>query len=506
MKAANEMVNSDLTGAVYTMEEALLSAGADQKFAIHFRNVVLPYRMRTDQVEALRKQVKLKRFGLFSEARVGKSISFAVACVYFAHWGVKSIVVSPPTLFLQLEELFKSIKGGSFEALVFDFSLAKRATALREWKEGSKPAPDILIMSKEIFKKELEFLLGLKYGNLVFDEAHMGLQSMKSHTYDAVSRFVSASNAQRLTVATGTPIPNEVEAAYPIISLVNPSAYQSRGQFLRKHVNYFPQQYGRRTVMKVVGYQNLDGVHNSLYANAHRTTKAEVLKTDVPNIQVVPVRLSAAHSRLYRRLLSDRVLEHEGTVINAIQAQKLRHTALQLITTPQDFGEVSGNAVIDLIKDLLSSVGAAEREKVVIFANYNRSVETLQDALENYNPAVVYGPGKDNAGEAERFKTDPSCRVLIANPVAGGVGLTLGGVSSTVIFAEPVSTPGQFDQACSRVMLVGKTEPVTVYIFDVKGTISPSAIKLMLRKGSEVKRANMDKKTLLDELLGEEVL
>lgn len=487
----------------YTMEQALLSAGAAPEHAAPFRGVVLPYPPRTDQVEALRKQVQLPRFGLLSEARTGKTISFTLACIYFAHWKLKSIILMPPVLFLQYKEFWESIEGNPCRMEIFSGSPLKRTKLLGQWAADQSTAPGVLVMTKEIFKAALHDLVAAGYRNLVFDEAHVGMQSEKSKTYAAIKSFAEQGKA-RVTLSTGTPVPNEIYGAYPLISIINPKAYDGRGHFNREHVNFALQYFGRREVRTIAGYRDLDMLHRSLYQNSHRVTKAEVLGLGVPHIQVLPIELSAAHRNLYKRLLTQRVLEHEGRMINAIQFQALRQTALQLITTPGDYGEVATNTVLDLLEEILQDVGAGGKEKVVVFANYNRSVETLVARLKAYNPAIVYGPGTNNAKEAERFKKDSTCRVLVANPVAGGVGLTLGGVSSTAIFVEPVSTPGQFDQACSRIMLAGQTEPVSIYLFKVLKTISPKAIELMLRKGAEVREVNMDKQTLLDELLGEE--
>lgn len=486
-----------------TLEWVLLTAGADHRNAELFREVVLPYRPRGDQIEAFRKQVTLPRFGLFSDARTGKSISFAMSCIYFAHWGLKSVILMPPVLFLQFKELWESIKGNPASFHVLKESKVKREGLLKGWQENPATAPDILVMTSVIFKAELGPLLKIGYGNLVYDEAHTALGSESSKTYTAVKAFSVATKRHRITLSTGTPIPNELFGAYPIISLIHPEAYSGRGHFNREHVNFGLRIFWSRSINVVEGYKNLEKLNQNLYLNAHRVTKAEVLKLHAPNIQIVPVELAEAHRRLYKTLLTQRILEHEGKTINAIQAQALRQTALQLITTPQDFGRVTANAVLDAVEEILEDVGAASSEKVVCFANYNRSVETLAERLKKYNPAVVYGPGRNNAAEAERFKKDPTCRVLVANPIAGGVGLTLGGVSSTAVFVEPVSTPGQFDQAVSRVMLAGQTEPVSVYVFDVKKTISPRAIELMLRKGAEQQEVMRDKQSMLKELLGE---
>lgn len=486
-----------------TLRDVLLTAGAEEEYAAPFRNVILPYTPRGDQIEAFRKQVTMQRFGLFSEARTGKSISFVMSCIYFAHWGLKSVILMPPVLFLQFKGLWEGIENNPASLHILSESKLKREQLIKAWQEDPAKAPDVLVMTSAIFKKDLGPLLKIGYGNLVYDEAHTALGSEESATYVAVKAFSSATNRHRVTLSTGTPIPNEIFGAYPIISLVNPVAYSGRGHFNRTHVNFQLKVFGHRTIRVVESYKNLDALTQNLYMNAHRVTKKDVLNLDAPNIQIIPVELDAAHRRLYRTLMTQRVLEHGNKLINAIQAQALRQQALQLITTPQDYGNVTTNVVLDTVEEILDSVGAASLEKVVCFANYNRSVETLVARLKKYNPAVVYGPGKNNGEEAERFKTDQACRVLVANPIAGGVGLTLGAVSSTVVFVEPVSTPGQFDQAVSRVMLAGQTKPVSVYVFDVKNTISPRSIQLMLRKGGEQQEVMRDGASLLREILGE---
>lgn len=82
------------------------------------------------------------------------------------------------------------------------------------------------------------------------------------------------------------------------------------------------------------------------------------------------------------------------------------------------------------------------------------------------------------------------------------MGFKLGDVAQTVIFAEPVSAPGVFDQALSRIMLYGQIEPVVCYIVKVNNTISPLAIEHMLDKARDIYEVLKSKKTLLDALMG----
>jgi SNF2 family DNA or RNA helicase len=158
---------------------------------------------------------------------------------------------------------------------------------------------------------------------------------------------------------------------------------------------------------------------------------------------------------------------------------------------------------MEAVQAIFDSVDV-KHNKVVLFANFNASVEILAKTFSKLQPAVVYGPNgpERNMVQVRRFRTDKDCRVLIANPQAGGVGLTLGDISQTVVFVEPVSTPGAFDQAAARVILSGQTEPVVVYIFRVNQTLSKRATEVMLGRAAQANEVNMDAKSMLDELLG----
>ena len=72
-----------------------------------------------------------------------------------------------------------------------------------------------------------------------------------------------------------------------------------------------------------------------------------------------------------------------------------------------------------------------------------------------------------------------------------------------VIFAEPVSVPGEFKQASARVHRPGQAKVVTIYILKALGTIAPKLTKNMLSKEGETKHVMRDKQSVLDELLGE---
>jgi hypothetical protein len=140
----------------------------------------------------------------------------------------------------------------------------------------------------------------------------------------------------------------------------------------------------------------------------------------------------------------------------------------------------------------------------VLFANFVATNEHLAKRFEKYHPALIYGKNSadQNGKNGERFKTDPKCRLAVVNPQAGGVGYTFGKVCQTVIFVEPVSSPGIMEQAISRACLLGQTEPVLVYLIRVEKTISPTAIESMMGRIPDIEAVVGTKKSLFESLQG----
>jgi SNF2 family DNA or RNA helicase len=312
-------------------------------------------------------------------------------------------------------------------------------------------------------------------------------------------------------VSTGTPVPNRVENAYGIVSLVSPGAYHSRRAFDITHVVrkalYLPGQldaYGRQRSIQVVDhYIDLDRLSENIYRRGIYVDQCEEIRLDAPNIQIVECNLTPPHRKLYKEVLRTRIVElGDGEVIDATSAQKLRQTALQLISCPEQYGgKPSHNSLYETLEELLGTFEG----KITVFANFTRTVELLKDRFKAWHPVTVYGPNGStrNAQNVEIFKTDPNCRMLIANPVSGGTGFTLGEVCTTIIFAEPVSSPGDFEQCLSRVLLVGQKEPVMCYIIKPVNTISALAIDHMTGKARDITEVMRSKDSIFKVLFDE---
>lgn len=128
-------------------------------------------------------------------------------------------------------------------------------------------------------------------------------------------------------------------------------------------------------------------------------------------------------------------------------------------------------------------------DKVLVFAHHRQVVENIAAELATYNPAVAYGGMTDAAKQRafEKFKTDPTCRVLDANLLVAGAGVDgFQHVCSNIVFVESSWVPGDNDQAIRRLYRTGQKHGVRVRFPSVAGTLDDAMAEVQARKAADI--------------------
>ncbi len=463
------------------------------------------------QIKNINRALCFDRYGIFDEPGTGKTFSMQAVAMYYAGFGNKVVVVMPPALLIQFRESFHDTFPGfdaHFSLHILNQGPKERDRLFRSWE--SSGYPDFMLMSYELFSKldsngGIAYLLKQAgYSYLICDEAQ-NLKNPSSNRHKVVAWFLGDKRGRKgsdagLLLATGTPTHNSLLDAYGLIKLITPGKYNSKRAFERVHCIYTMQSNGFH---KLIGFRNKDALHRALYAQASRVTKDKVFSMIPPTLITVPVELHPGHKALYKKLLTERILEIGDKVISAVTAQSLRQKALRIVTTPHNFTDKPvRNAVLDAVSTLIDGIDIENREKVVMFCNYQDTVEFFARKFEHLGAVTLYGGTGNNQKSINAFLKDDKCRILVAHPRSGGVGLNLQSVCRYVIFVEPVSVPGDFRQAMERVYRPGQKRPVTVWIVKAVGTTSPYMIRNMLRKEGESAEVNLDRSELLKQLTG----
>lgn len=113
---------------------------------------------------------------------------------------------------------------------------------------------------------------------------------------------------------------------------------------------------------------------------------------------------------------------------------------------------------------------AAQGQKVLVWTSFVRNIKMLNRLLAQYAPAVVHGgvPSQESAApgvvtrelEFKRFRNDPACTVLLANPAACGEGVSLHHWCHHAVYLDRTFNAGHFLQSQDRIHRLGLAKDV----------------------------------------------
>lgn len=170
----------------------------------------------------------------------------------------------------------------------------------------------------------------------------------------------------------------------------------------------------------------------------------------------------AANDRI-RALISDVMASplSDGEKIKTLDTMAARH-AMDTAGTREQLARRKVPMVVDFCKEVL-----VNEDKLVVFAYHRRAVEGIAEGLAAYNPITIYGglSTEERWDRIQRFKTDPTVRVVVVNIRSGGVAISLK-EADVAVFAE-ITTPGEVTQAKERIWDLTKDTQIGYYFLVV---------------------------------------
>ncbi|MCV4290444.1 DEAD/DEAH box helicase [Pseudomonas capsici] len=235
-----------------------------------------------------------------------------------------------------------------------------------------------------------------------------------------------------------------------------------------------------------------------------RTTKKDL---DLPKriIKAVCVDLSKAHLALYGVLISDVVargseLRSGKGGVALLTARKCVMRVLQAATNPSlvlpslESHLVDGEnyALVEAVRDegpsarVLKTVELAEQligegKKVLIWTIFTDTLHQLEGALAKYNPAAIHGSvtlgdatdSESRQGQLRRFKEDPNCHVMIANPAAASEGISLHQHCHDAIYVDRSYNATHYLQSIDRIHRLGLPSDQLTTIYIMQNALPP---------------------------------
>jgi hypothetical protein len=210
-----------------------------------------------------------------------------------------------------------------------------------------------------------------------------------------------------------------------------------------------------------------------------------------PDYSVRRVRLSERQADLYHQMQRDFItfMKNDATV-----------TAEQVITRLIKQMQIASGFVIDdagmthnvvepdknpRIMAVRSMLEDELDTKLIVFAHYRHSINLLEKALADFNPAVIRGQSGDVIEQKRKFNEDESCRVIIGQIDASKYGHELIGSEKspclTTVFYENSYSNDSRSQCEERNQFGDRVRPLSVV--DLASTdLDQSIIEALQRK------------------------
>lgn len=237
---------------------------------------------------------------------------------------------------------------------------------------------------------------------------------------------------------------------------------------------------------------------NPLFA---RTRKGE-LGLRPPTMRVIEVALDPLQGQIYSALRDQYAGEFNVSMTDRVSFARMGEILIYLLeaaTNPQLLSAGSssedalsfrhpplevppGSKLWDLVQQYsqtetpakfrqlaeMIEANVVQGRKTLVWSNFVRNLLTLERMLALYRPALVYGgiptemtdPNAPRTREIEfaRFRTDPECAVLLANPAAMSEGVSLHQVCHDAIYLDRGFNAGQYLQSVDRIHRLGLPE------------------------------------------------
>ncbi len=332
----------------------------------------------------------------------------------------------------------------------------------------------------------------------VVDEAQ-ALKNHKSKIFKAVWEFAGGRN---LFLMTGTPKSSPADT-YAYVKLNTPEVYKTNARFEAIHVE-------KRDFYDVpTKWHNLDIMQTNFnLKRVHRTV--EEVNANLPAPKFIPIMydLDAEHMALYKKLMTEQLLEVPEGKIDATTANTLHHQAQQIITAWGEFdpeGKPRVSKVFEIMDEICDQLdlGAEGASKLICWTQYKRTsravLQHFEKRLGKIGKRAVGAWSETNAKKSvDAFMTDPYTVELTAQPGSAGAGLNPQYNCWACFYFELPTRTIPFTQSYGRIYRTGQKYHALIYLPIARGTIQEGLLAKLMKNDAEVSESSGTKTSVRD--------
>ncbi|KAL7313291.1 TATA-binding protein-associated factor mot1, variant 3 [Mucor circinelloides] len=440
-----------------------------------------------------------------------------------------SLVICPPTL---TGHWFHEIKNycDNLKPLLYTGGPAERKRL-----RSSILKNDVIIMSYDIIRNDIEELSAITWNYCILDEGHI-IKNGRTK----ITKAIKTVRSNHRLILSGTPIQNNVLELWSLFDFLMPGFLGSEKLFNERFGKPILASRDSKSSSKEqeAGALALEALHKQVLPFLLRRLKEDVLHDLPPKIiQDYYCELSDLQKSLYDEFAKSQarssVEEDLGAgvvtkpgekpkgathIFQALQyLRRLCNHPLLVVSdkypnykkvetflnkTNTNIHSISNAPKLQALKQLLGecgigvtttesdsdpaamAIGAVSQHRALIFCQLKPMLDIIEnDLFKTLMPTVSYlrMDGSVDASKrhemVQKFNADPSIDVLLLTTHVGGLGLNLTG-ADTVIFVEHDWNPMKDLQAMDRAHRIGQKKVVNVYRLITRGTLEEKIMGL----------------------------
>ncbi len=458
-----------------------LTPGFEELVSLPFLRDVIPYEHQLAAVKTALNRMRGRAL-LADEVGLGKTVEAGIVLseLWRRRLVRRVLVLVPPGLVTQWQEELRRKFGLDF---VTHDAEPFRQAGPEAWKRFERVVASVHTAKRP---EHAGVIQEIPYDLVIVDEAHH-LRNARTVLWQFVNRLTRT----YLLLLTATPVQNDLEELFNLVTLLQPGQLKTIRAFRREHV----ARGDRRQPRDPEGLRRL--LAEVMVRNRRATAQVALPRRIARTVIVEPTReeqaLYAALSDCLRdacrrgevtRLMAQTVQMELGSSPQAAAATLERlldrtQEAPELRDALGRFRDQARRLVDDAKSRALLALLRAWDDKLLVFTRFRATQEHLASVLREAGEAVATYHGglrRDEKEAAVRAFEGPS-RILVSTE-AGGEGRNLQFAHGLVNYDLPWN-PMRIEQRIGRLSRVGQTRDVHVFNLVAPGTIEETLLEVL---------------------------
>ncbi len=442
-------------------------------------------------------QIMLRRFrgrGMFcDEVGLGKTIEAGLVIKEYLARNIvqRLMVVTPASLVEQWREEL-AVKFG-LTGFVTSADAEFRATGVEAWEKFPLLIASLATARRAEHRARLS---QIPFDMVVLDEAHH-LKNRNSASW----KFVNELQRKYILLLTATPIENNLDELYNLITLLKPGQLKTPREFRKQFVvsgdPRLPKNRGqlRELLGDVMVRHTRSQVNINLPPRQANTVRLNLSDEEAEFYKAVSdcVRELLAQSATIRQ--TDRfallTLQREigsspkaaESTLRSLGARVTAEESRQrLLALAERSTKIHSWAKAEALEKLLKTILHDPMEKVILFTHFRRTLEKLAELLQKMGVDFVQYHGEMDMPSKNQAIADFESRAnILLSTEAAGEGRNLQFCRTMINFDIPWN-PMRIEQRVGRIHRVGQTRDVRIYNLSARGTVEDYLLEILDQK------------------------